>query len=205
MRFVLLPGACRDRYWSLPQAVSILCSAPWFRCRKYNPPARKERLHIPSASVYPCCVCGTHQWIVAVWFFLNKWRGRLAYALAWSSTTLSRCRWRFPCCPPSRRGYCRRSLKDTAHISAPFRWWHSHLFSSISQRSFHPAWANLLSHLLSGSFTIYPDKNRIWFHDFQNSLKKIIADFCERFYPCRLRCFSSPLRLPPCGVPRYME
>ncbi|MDD5909750.1 MAG: hypothetical protein PUC54_05655, partial [Clostridiales bacterium] len=76
---------------------------------------------------------------------------------------------------------------------------------SISQRSFHPAWANLLSHLLSGSFTIYPDKNRIWFHDFQNSLKKIIADFCERFYPCRLRCFSSPLRLPPCGVPRYME
>ena len=40
--------------------------------------------------------------------------------------------------------------------------------------------------------------------DFQNFLKKIIADFCERFYPCRLRCFSSPPRLPPCGVLRCM-
>ena len=50
---------------------------------------------------------------------------------------------------------------------------------------------------------IYPNKSGL-VSRFSIFYQKIIADFCERFYPFRIRRSFSPLHLPPYGVPSYM-
>ena len=66
-------------------------------------------------------------------------------------------------------------------------------------RSFHPAGLQSHSFQLLSSETLALNgehcSNRL-----RVVFSKIIADFCERFYPCRLRCFSSPLCLQLSGV-----